>query len=186
MRLVRASPRCGQFEPVFFLCPQKSSSPSPYLPIASGHWLKLRHSSHRPPCVEKFRVRGSADLTTRSQTAPHSRVRSTDFNMSGNPGTYRGTPNRGQGRGGIPFANSPGASAIPRPVLETTQGASSEAGISSVSASRQKQSKRDEVCLSLASIKPRLNFPRNSPPRGLAMLVPWRYLAVTSPHNDGG
>ncbi|KAL2020320.1 hypothetical protein VTK56DRAFT_8548 [Thermocarpiscus australiensis] len=66
--------------------------------------------------------------------------------MSVNPGTLRGTPNRGQGRGAIPFANSPSTSGIPRPVLENTHGTSSEAGASSsVSASRQKQSKRDEA-----------------------------------------
>jgi hypothetical protein len=56
-------------------------------------------------------------------------------------GTMRGTPNRDR-RGGIPFHNSPGGSNIPRPVLE--EGKPSEAS-SSVSASRQKQSKRDEV-----------------------------------------
>ncbi|KAL0939741.1 uncharacterized protein CTRU02_206351 [Colletotrichum truncatum] len=66
--------------------------------------------------------------------------------MSGN--TLRGTPNRGQARGGIPFNNSPSstpaaASGIPRPVLET-QASQSEAGGSGVSASRQKQTKRDE------------------------------------------
>ncbi|CAM1503824.1 Fc.00g014150.m01.CDS01 [Cosmosporella sp. VM-42] len=59
--------------------------------------------------------------------------------MSGN--TLRGTPTRSQGRGNIPFGNSPGGSSIPRPVLETQP---SEAS-SSVSASRQKQSKRDEA-----------------------------------------
>lgn len=60
--------------------------------------------------------------------------------MSGN--TMRGTPNRNQGRGNIPFASSPAAaSGIPRPANETQP---SEAG-SAVSASRQKQSKRDEV-----------------------------------------
>ncbi|KAM3566834.1 hypothetical protein ARSEF4850_000139 [Beauveria asiatica] len=59
--------------------------------------------------------------------------------MSGN--TMRGTPNRNQGRGNIPFANSPAASGIPRPAGESQP---SEAG-SSVSASRQKQSKRDEA-----------------------------------------
>ena len=68
--------------------------------------------------------------------------------MSGN--TMRGTPGRGQGRGAIPFTGSPATSNIPRPVLETAHsshaGTSSEAGGSSVSASRQKQSKRDEVC----------------------------------------
>ncbi|TPX18257.1 uncharacterized protein E0L32_002766 [Thyridium curvatum] len=70
--------------------------------------------------------------------------------MSANPGTLRGTPSRGQGRGGIPFTNSPAAgSGIPRPVLETTHsshaGPTSEVGGSTVSASRQKQSKRDEA-----------------------------------------
>lgn len=73
--------------------------------------------------------------------------------MSANPGTMRGTPNRGQGRGAIPFANSPSTtttttagSAIPRPVLESTHATtSSEAGASSMSASRAKQTKRDEA-----------------------------------------
>lgn len=64
--------------------------------------------------------------------------------MSGNPGTLRGTPNRNQARGNIPFGNSPGPannSNIPRPVLDSQPSEVS----SSVSASRQKQSKRDEV-----------------------------------------
>ncbi|KAM7207895.1 hypothetical protein V8F20_001689 [Naviculisporaceae sp. PSN 640] len=67
--------------------------------------------------------------------------------MSTNPGTMRGTPGRGQGRGNIPFANTPTSSAIPRPVLETTHTPSSDAGAasSSLSASRQKQTKRDEA-----------------------------------------
>jgi hypothetical protein len=61
--------------------------------------------------------------------------------MSGN--TYRGTPTRNQGRGAVPFTNSPsGGSSIPRPVLEPSP--PTETG-SAVSASRQKQSKRDEV-----------------------------------------
>ncbi|EMT68592.1 hypothetical protein FOC4_g10013010 [Fusarium odoratissimum] len=60
--------------------------------------------------------------------------------MSGN--TYRGTPTRNQGRGAVPFTNSPsGGSSIPRPVLEPSP--PTETG-SAVSASRQKQSKRDE------------------------------------------
>ncbi|KAH6686780.1 hypothetical protein F5X68DRAFT_207923 [Plectosphaerella plurivora] len=70
--------------------------------------------------------------------------------MSGN--TLRGTPNRGPSRGAIPFANSPSTgSSIPRPVLETVDSSKlSDAGAvppvgSSVSASRQKQSKRDEA-----------------------------------------
>ncbi|KAK1498090.1 hypothetical protein CCUS01_12960 [Colletotrichum cuscutae] len=77
--------------------------------------------------------------------------------MSGN--TLRGTPNRGQARGGIPFTQSPSvtgsappaavSSGIPRPVLET-QATQSEVGGgggggSGVSASRQKQTKRDEA-----------------------------------------
>ncbi|KAL1864761.1 hypothetical protein VTK73DRAFT_5676 [Phialemonium thermophilum] len=65
--------------------------------------------------------------------------------ISGN--TLRGTPNRNQGRGAIPFAGSPATSNIPRPVLDNNHAApTSEAGGSStVSASRQKQSKRDEA-----------------------------------------
>ncbi|KAL2151119.1 hypothetical protein VTH82DRAFT_6217 [Thermothelomyces myriococcoides] len=64
--------------------------------------------------------------------------------MSVNPGTLRGTPpGRGQGRGPIPYANNPtNQSGIPRPVHE---GPSSEVGTSAVSASRQKQSKKDEA-----------------------------------------
>lgn len=54
-------------------------------------------------------------------------------------GTMRGTPSR-QGRGNIPFAaSSPAGSNIPRPVDGQSEASSS------VSASRQKQSKRDEV-----------------------------------------
>ncbi|KAG9250551.1 ribosomal protein subunit S4 [Emericellopsis atlantica] len=64
--------------------------------------------------------------------------------ISGN--TLRGTPNRDR-RGGIPFQQqqhphaSPAGSAIPRPVLEEKP---SDAG-SALSASRQKQTKRDEA-----------------------------------------
>ncbi|KAG0647398.1 Meiotically up-regulated 70 [Hyphodiscus hymeniophilus] len=67
--------------------------------------------------------------------------------MASNTGTMRGTPNRGQGRGGMPaFTNSP-ASNIPRPALETHGSTSvqSDAGGSTMSASRQKQSKKDEA-----------------------------------------
>ncbi|KAM0553937.1 hypothetical protein ACHAPJ_007288 [Fusarium lateritium] len=62
--------------------------------------------------------------------------------MSGN--THRGTPTRNQGRGAIPFTNSPsgGPSSIPRPVLEPSP--PTDTG-SAVSASRQKQTKRDEA-----------------------------------------
>ncbi|KAJ4024027.1 hypothetical protein NW752_002591 [Fusarium irregulare] len=62
--------------------------------------------------------------------------------MSGHShNTHRSTPNKG--RGAVPFSNSPsGNSNIPRPVLEPTP--PTETG-SSFSASRQKQSKRDEA-----------------------------------------
>jgi hypothetical protein len=59
----------------------------------------------------------------------------------------RGTPNRGLSRGGVPaFTNSP-ASNIPRPALEAhnSSAIASDAGGSTMSASRAKQSKRDEV-----------------------------------------
>ncbi|KAH9904394.1 hypothetical protein F4778DRAFT_770356 [Xylariomycetidae sp. FL2044] len=67
-------------------------------------------------------------------------------------GTLRGTPNRGQGRGTLPFnTGSPANSNIPRPVLES-HGHSSHSQqppvsetASGVSASRQKQTKRDEA-----------------------------------------
>jgi hypothetical protein len=70
-------------------------------------------------------------------------------------GTFRGTPGRGQGRGNMPtFTNSP--SAIPRPSPEThgSSTGQSEAGGSTMSASRQKQSKRDEVCYMTLSLRP--------------------------------
>lgn len=72
-------------------------------------------------------------------------------------GTFRGTPNRDR-RGGIPFqATSPGGSNIPRPTSIHEEKASEAA--STVSASRQKQSKRDEVRLS-----PRLGTLRSQSP----------------------
>ncbi|KAK6840801.1 hypothetical protein PG990_007078 [Apiospora arundinis] len=72
--------------------------------------------------------------------------------MSGS--TMRGTPSRGQNRGGNPFngsspaANPPANSNIPRPVLDIQHQSATPApsdAISGVSASRQKQSKRDEA-----------------------------------------
>ncbi|KAI4189514.1 MAG: hypothetical protein L6R41_001422 [Letrouitia leprolyta] len=66
--------------------------------------------------------------------------------MSAAGGTYRGTPGRGQGRGQVPFfENSP--SNIPRPKLEshTSSAMQSENGMSTLSANRQKQYKRDEA-----------------------------------------
>ncbi|MCJ1288202.1 hypothetical protein MMC26_007557 [Xylographa opegraphella] len=68
--------------------------------------------------------------------------------MSAAGGTYRGTPGRGQGRGQLPgFENSPSAIPVPRPKLETQPSSNlqSETGTSTMSASRQKQSKRDEA-----------------------------------------
>ncbi|MCJ1421244.1 hypothetical protein MMC32_007606 [Xylographa parallela] len=68
--------------------------------------------------------------------------------MSAAGGTYRGTPSRGQGRGQLPsFENSPSAIPVPRPKLETQPSSNmqSETGTSTMSASRQKQSKRDEA-----------------------------------------
>lgn len=67
--------------------------------------------------------------------------------MSSAAGTFRGTPNRGVGRSQLPaFENSPSAIPLPRPKPET-HGSSlqSDAGGSTMSASRAKQSKRDEV-----------------------------------------
>lgn len=66
--------------------------------------------------------------------------------MSASGGTYRGTPNRGQNRAQVPtFENNP--SNIPRPKLEShaSSAMQSDCAISTLSASRQKQSKRDEV-----------------------------------------
>ncbi|RDW67863.1 CBS-domain-containing protein [Coleophoma cylindrospora] len=61
--------------------------------------------------------------------------------------TMRGTPNRGQARGSVPVFNNSPASNIPRPAFETHTSTTpqSEAGGSTMSASRQKQSKRDEA-----------------------------------------
>ncbi|OBT75692.1 hypothetical protein VF21_05927 [Pseudogymnoascus sp. 05NY08] len=67
--------------------------------------------------------------------------------MSSTTGTMRGTPSRsGAARGAMPqFTNSP-SSGIPRPLENHgTSTLQSEAGGSSVSTSRQKQSKRDEA-----------------------------------------
>jgi hypothetical protein len=73
-------------------------------------------------------------------------TKSIRINMSNTGGTYRATPTRGHGRGQVPtFENSP--SSIPRPKLEThtSSAMQSDTGSSTLSASRQKQSKRDEV-----------------------------------------
>lgn len=65
--------------------------------------------------------------------------------MSASGGTYRAGPRQGNGRSQIPFGNSP--SAIPRPAPDVVPGTTvhSDFSGSNLSASRQKQSKRDEV-----------------------------------------
>lgn len=75
--------------------------------------------------------------------------------MSTTSGTFRGTPSRGGGRGQIPsFETSSSPSAIPRPRLgdHVPSGLSNETGSSTLSASRAKQNKRDEVCDSILRV----------------------------------
>jgi hypothetical protein len=69
------------------------------------------------------------------------------YTMANNaPGTMRGTPTN-RSRGNLPNFNSPSSIPVPRPPFEThaSSAVQSEAGGSTMSASRQKQSKRDEV-----------------------------------------
>jgi len=75
--------------------------------------------------------------------------------MSNMQGTFRGaTPKRPA----VPFENSPAVSSnIPRPKLETTN--SEMSGHSTISASRQKQSRRDEVSPSVRNRARRKNLP---------------------------
>ena len=114
----------------------------------------------RPPTVDHPRSRLSLLFSFLPPSPPS--LLPPPPTMSGN--TVRGTPSRGQPRGQIPFQSSPGANSnIPRPVpdahshvsSETTPASSNAAPnpTSSVSASRQKQSKRDEVRLSCCSIR---------------------------------
>lgn len=73
--------------------------------------------------------------------------------MSTHPGSTARGPSRAggsiaqpQNRSATPYGQNHAGSAIPRPVLETNHAATgSEVGSASVSVSRQKQSKRDEV-----------------------------------------
>lgn len=95
-------------------------------------------SVHLYPLSSRFHIgclhQGHADRGI----APHL------TNMSHLSGTLRGTPKR---PGPVHAESSP--SNIPRPKLENTLGhthQSEMSGISTMSASRQKQSKRDEVC----------------------------------------
>ncbi|KAH0842517.1 CBS domain-containing protein CBSCBSPB3 [Fonsecaea pedrosoi] len=105
--------------------------------------------------------------------------------MSGVSGTYRGTPTPNR-RGPLPFADSP--SAIPRPKLESSSNAapSEMSGTSTVSASRQKQSKRDEAIrrkmeadLSKKKHAPsRARHTRKAPPGTVLALKPSQALQI--------
>lgn len=140
-------------------CRPQSSCVLPLISLS-----KDKHGRIFPPTTRPFRIKsyvyGFSDphlpnvaanpLPTHIET-----LRITPFTnkfvMSAAGGTLRNTvntPNRGQGRGQVPtFENSP--SNIPRPKLESHPASTmqSEAGTSTLSASRQKQSKRDEVCI---------------------------------------
>ncbi|KAL8702656.1 MAG: hypothetical protein Q9201_004181 [Fulgogasparrea decipioides] len=106
--------------------------------------------------------------------------------MSAAGGTFRGTPGRGQGRGQVPvFENSP--SNIPRPKLESQNSAmQSESGTSTLSASRQKQSKRDEAIRKRMEADlnkkrgnaPRARHTRKAPPGTVLALKPSQALQI--------
>ncbi|CAF9923296.1 MAG: hypothetical protein HETSPECPRED_005287 [Heterodermia speciosa] len=107
--------------------------------------------------------------------------------MSAAGGTFRGTPGRGQGRGQVPaFENSP--SNIPRPKLETQQSSAmqSESGTSTLSASRQKQTKRDEAIRKKMEADlnkkktnaPRARHTRKAPPGTVLALKPSQALQI--------
>lgn len=62
------------------------------------------------------------------------------------PSRAGGSSAQQQNRSSTPYGQNHAGSAIPRPVLESNHAAAgSEVGSASVSVSRQKQSKRDEV-----------------------------------------
>ncbi|MCJ1367171.1 hypothetical protein MMC16_006303 [Acarospora aff. strigata] len=102
-------------------------------------------------------------------------------------GTYRGTSNRGQGRGQMP-AFEPSPSHIPRPKLESVPNSSmpSESATSTISSSRQKQSKRDEAIrrkmeADLNKKKPnaaRARHTRKAPPGTVLALKPSQALQI--------
>ncbi|KAL8683047.1 MAG: hypothetical protein Q9186_000957 [Xanthomendoza sp. 1 TL-2023] len=107
--------------------------------------------------------------------------------MSAAGGTFRGTPGRGQGRGQVPiFENSP--SNIPRPKLESVASSTmqSESGTSTMSASRQKQSKRDEAIRKRMEADlnkkrgnaPRARHTRKAPPGTVLALKPSQALQI--------
>lgn len=106
----------------------------------------------------------------RLESPPHPPFFSTDFyvavayvhtlNMATNVGTMRGTPSRQGNRGNLPAFNSPASNIpVPRPALDAhtphqsaISTVQSEAAGSTMSASRQKQSKRDEVGALISNI----------------------------------
>ncbi|KAI9800400.1 MAG: hypothetical protein M1826_005352 [Phylliscum demangeonii] len=101
-------------------------------------------------------------------------------------GTIRGAPNRGNGRGQLPFGNT--LSSIPRPSHEIIPGTppASDMGGSTVSASRQKQVKRDEAIrrkieTDLSKKKHgtnRARHTRKAPPGTVAALKPSQALQI--------
>ncbi|KAI4190543.1 MAG: hypothetical protein LQ346_004895 [Caloplaca aetnensis] len=107
--------------------------------------------------------------------------------MSAAGGTFRGTPGRGQSRPQVPsFENSP--SAIPRPKLESQASSAmqSDNGMSTLSASRQKQSKRDEAIRKRMESDlnkkkggaPRARHTRKAPPGTVLALKPSQALQI--------
>ncbi|KAL9011053.1 MAG: hypothetical protein Q9173_004070 [Seirophora scorigena] len=107
--------------------------------------------------------------------------------MAAAGGTFRGTPGRSQGRGQVPQFES-SSSNIPRPKLESqvSSAMQSESGLSTLSASRQKQSKRDEAIrkrmeVDLSKKKggaPRARHTRKAPPGTVLALKPSQALQI--------
>ncbi|MCJ1356222.1 MAG: hypothetical protein MMC33_006216 [Icmadophila ericetorum] len=109
--------------------------------------------------------------------------------MSAAAGTYRGTPGRsGQGRGQVPIFESPSSIPVPRPKLEShgSSALPSDAGTSTLSASRQKQSKRDEAIrkkmeadlLKKKGTSARARHTRKAPPGTVLALKPSQALQI--------
>ncbi|KAL8923263.1 MAG: hypothetical protein Q9208_004663 [Pyrenodesmia sp. 3 TL-2023] len=107
--------------------------------------------------------------------------------MSAAGGTFRGAPGRAQSRPQVPnFENSP--SAIPRPKLESQASSTmqSDNGMSTLSASRQKQSKRDEAIRKRMESDlnkkkggaPRARHTRKAPPGTVLALKPSQALQI--------
>jgi hypothetical protein len=106
-------------------------------------WLLRRPGSFCEPDPNPFYWLHPRTSVLRPQLGPPYPSSSHTATMS-HTGTMRGTPkNRNNAQSQAPpFVNSP--SAIPRPAFET-HASQSDAGTSTMSASRQKMAKRDEV-----------------------------------------